>query len=295
MRHAKGWIALLAAAGLVLAGCGSDDNNGSASAAEQTDASEGGHLADDATDDTADEATDDATDTDGTIVVDGTLDGPTEAWFTAYCSAISPLMTSLFEVMGVMFDPEMADDVTAAQQAIAEVFADAGQSFSATGETLAGMPPPNITAGDEIAPQVVAMFTMAGPQLSAAAEELANADVATMDDLSDEIDRVSAGFEDQFDTLSFDDFELGDDLDAAIGAIPACQPLWEMQESFGDLDDLGLDDTETGDFDLGELDLEGLDLSDLEGLDLDGMDLSNLDPNDPAFAELLEQLQGANG
>src|SRR5699024_9684209 len=173
---------------------------------------------------------------------DGVLDDQTAEWFTTSCEGVVPLLESLSESMGAMASAD-DDDVDQVQDRIVDLMDDAGDALSETAEQLADIPPPNIEGGEQIAPQVVAMLAMIGPQLHSGATEVGEASVSTIAELETVVDDATGQFEQMLGSFSLDELASDEDFSEAILELPACAPLAELQQQLGDMAELpGADD-----------------------------------------------------
>ncbi|MTD15059.1 hypothetical protein GIS00_14030 [Nakamurella sp. YIM 132087] len=94
-----------------------------------------------------------------------TLDGPSKAWFTAYCSGLAPL-TDVSSILGDSSEPAAAaDQITAIGTAL-------GRSVG----QLVGMAPPTFAGGPEFASSAISTMTDLGTQLVDTGEQLRQGD-----------------------------------------------------------------------------------------------------------------------
>lgn len=245
--------AVAAAAALTLGACASTPGTATG---ESSVVSSESSVADTAAESPADDAAADDTESDAgsdtesadagsdettAVTLEGDIDAQSAAWFGAVCEGVSPMIDAVFGAMGAMMSGATGsgDEAAAAQQAqatLVESFNKAADAMTAAGSKLSSLPPPTIDHGEEIAAEAAAGLAKAGPALKQVADSLSKATVTSMDDLSAVMQQANDAVESDLDSLSLNNFELSDEMEAEVAKIPACAPMMSLG---------GLGDTET--------------------------------------------------
>jgi hypothetical protein len=251
IRH-KLVTAVVAAVVLTLSACSSTPGSATAespaspseSSAVETTAADAGDTAADTTEDAATDTTsEDAESSDSaTVTVEGDIDAQSAAWFGTVCDGVSPMLDAVFGAMGAMMGSAggTGDDASAAKQAqatLVETFNKAADAMTAAAAKLSSLPPPTIDHGEEIATEAATGLAKAGPALKQVADGLSKATVTSMEDLSTVMQQASDAVNQDLDSLSLNNFELSDEMQAEVAKIPSCAPLM----SLGDMGSTGGD------------------------------------------------------
>jgi hypothetical protein len=208
MRGTKISLITLMAAGLVLAGCSSDDPD-----TTNPDTSTGTSTEPD--DSPSEDASDDG---------DGEASGDLVAWAGELCGAVGPMqdeITALGEGMATITpDP---DDPLAG---MTEAFAQLGPVFVNAADAIEGIGPPPIENGDEAFDALISSLRGAGDVYAGIEEQLAGLDPADPEfqaKVQEIFAEVGAGLEESTQVLS-DVFE-SPEMEAAFDEAPTCEGL----------------------------------------------------------------------
>jgi len=103
------------------------------------------------------------------------LDAPTSAWFGAFCTGFTPVLTLTSSEESIS---AQASDPVKGQQALVDFYRVAGTASSTTATALAGLAPPSFTGGPAYAAKVQAALAATGSSFVVLAVKLAAVDVS---------------------------------------------------------------------------------------------------------------------
>lgn len=241
MKRARLIAAIVTATALTLAGCSSSDPGvpeGAAgstdAAAESTGAGAGSDTAAESTEEESASGTDSPA---GGDVVPVDLDSQSAAWFNEFCGISEPFNGFLTAMMGsamVGMSGEQVDPakLAEARDALAAAFEDLGNGMTGVGSKLAGMAPPTIDNGAELAQQVIKGMAAGGPAMGEVAERVSQISTDDAETFGTELNTVMDSMDDMQDQLGIGDLKVDDSVKAAVAALPNCQGSMLFTDSF---------------------------------------------------------------
>lgn len=166
MKHSNVILAGLLAAGIVLAGCASQQagnpkpggNTSNSMSMPKTPASPGSKSK--AVEGSA--KVDPSKSVSGSAGADAAFDEPTKQWFSAMCDGAAPLKEF------ANTPPMTGGDPAANMKKLGNGLTKAGKSFQDASKKLAGMPAPKVTKGQDLAKATVAAFDKMGKSFTEA-------------------------------------------------------------------------------------------------------------------------------
>ena len=102
------------------------------------------------------------------------LDAPTSAWFTAFCSGFTPVVDLTSDTSALT---SAATDPAKGQKVLVDFYNKIGMAFTDTSAKLKSLPAPTFDGGPAFATKVVTALGKAGPTFTDTAKKLAAVDV----------------------------------------------------------------------------------------------------------------------
>ncbi len=167
-----------------------------------------------------------------TITAGGDIEGQSAAWFSAFCTGLGPVFTTMMNM-----DPSATG--AAKQQTYVTNFNAMGDAFTAAAKTLGALPPPTFDNGDKLASTMVQTLASAGPVMKQAAEDIAAADATDEQALDAAIAKANEQTSGVLDGM--DQFDLDDATQQQLREIPACKAF--MTDNGGGSSDDGASPT----------------------------------------------------
>jgi hypothetical protein len=209
MRATKIGIIMLAAAGLVIAGCSSGDGTTTPTAGSSSTSD----------DSPTEEETDDGSGG------GGQASGDLVSWAANICEAVGPFEERFAELQ-TLPAPTDPSDMTAYTERVLETFGSMGDLFEAARAAIEDSGPPPVDGGDEMYDSLLAAFESAGEAFDEISDEIAGidpADPAALEQLGAVFEEFTPELEEATETL---DSTFGQaEMEAAFDAAPECEGI----------------------------------------------------------------------
>ena len=150
------------------------------------------------------------------------LDQHTTQWFDTFCSTLATVASTRSDAADLNLG-----DAASMQSALIGALTTLGEVFHTATSTLAGLPPPAVTDGEQFAATVTAAFDHDAQQFAASAAALGTTDPEDTRAQADATVRLNADAETATNLIDpLNSPGIPTDTRAAIQRIPSCQTVW---------------------------------------------------------------------
>jgi hypothetical protein len=207
------WISVLAAGGLLVAGCSS--SSGTAAPATTSTSAESSSSSSTSSSATSSKSATSSEDGSSTQASAAELDDSTKSWFTTFC-------TGLTDATQYASPDTTGQSLTDAQSTVVTAYNGIAASTSKLAVDLQAAPPPNIDSGDEISSTFITGFQGLSDVYGRGAATIAALTPSTEADLKSAIDAVE---EEAKGVQPASTPDLDPSVEAAVEQIPECSSL----------------------------------------------------------------------